>query len=122
VDAWSRNFVVASVTDRLTFTVVISEARAVDGWFDGGVVEFDVGSGNNAGRAFEVKTWDQSSVQVVLFLPVGFDIQVGDTGRIYPGCDKRMVTCRDKFLNILNRRAEDYLPGRDESFATPNAH
>jgi uncharacterized phage protein (TIGR02218 family) len=121
VTAWSRDFEVATVTDRLEFTITVTEPRAVDGWFDGGVVVFD-GTSDNAGRAFEIKTWDQSSGQVVLFLPVGFDIQVGDTGHIYPGCDKRMVTCRDKFNNILNRRAEDYLPGRDGALETPNAH
>lgn len=51
---------------------------------------------------------------IELFEPMPFEIQVGDTFSIYAGCDKLRVTCRDKFDNIKNRRAEDFVPGPDK--------
>jgi hypothetical protein len=120
VEAWSRNFTVTSVSSRRVFSISVTDARAVDGWFDGGVAVFE--SGDNAiSRGFEVKSWVNSGGVVTLYLPVGFAIMVGDTGRIYPGCDKRLATCRDRFANLLNFRGEPYLPGRDAAFQYPDA-
>ncbi len=51
---------------------------------------------------------------ISLFLPMSFTVQVGDTFSMYAGCDKLFLTCRDKFMNIENRRAEDYIPSKDK--------
>lgn len=118
--SWTRSFVVASVTSRVSFGITVSDARAVTGWFNGGALVFE--TGDNDGKAFEIKTWASGGGAVTLYLPVGFDIQVGDVGRIYPGCDKRLATCRDTFDNLINMRAEPYLPGRDAAFSYPDAH
>lgn len=120
VEAWSRNFTVTGVTDHDTFAISVDESRAVDGWFDGGVLVFD--EGPNHDKGFEVKTWTNSGGAVNLYLPVGFDITIGERGRIYPGCDKSLATCRDKFNNLLNMRAEPYLPGNDAAFTYPDSH
>ena len=58
---------------------------------------------------------------IELFLNMPFTIQVGDEFRVYAGCDKRLATCRDKFDNIVNMRAEPFLPGTDAITRTPNA-
>lgn len=119
--AWSRHAVVATVTDNQTFTVTITESRAIDDWFNGGAVVFE--SGDNDGAAMEVKDWVQSSSTLTLFMPMAFNVQVGDRLRVYPGCDKRYSTCKAKWLlsgsvnfaggNGINFRGEPYLPGRD---------
>lgn len=108
-EAWTRSAVVASVTDRRIFSITVTEARDVDGWFKEGVVTWF--TGNNAGRSMEVKNWTQSGTMVELFLDMGFDIQVGDKISINAGCDLSRPTCQNKFNNMLNRRAEDDIPG-----------
>lgn len=118
-EAWSRAFEVTGVTDHYTFAIDVDDVRAVDNWFSGGVVVFN--DGPNHDRAFEVKSWVNSGGVVNLFLPTGFEITVGEVGHIYPGCDKRLETCRDRFANLLNMRAEPYLPGRDQAFDYPDA-
>lgn len=107
-----KTAVVASVTDQLNFHITVTEPRAVDGWFVDGIVSFT--DGNNSGRRTEVKGWVQSSSLVTLFLPMPKPIQVGDTLTIAPGCDKTLLGingCKLKFNNVVNRQAEDYVPG-----------
>jgi hypothetical protein len=48
-------------------------------------------------------------------------IVVGDTCNLIAGCDKKHDTCKVKFNNIVNRRAEDFIPGLDAVIQTPNA-
>lgn len=126
-EAWTRSAVVATVSSRKVFTLTITETRAVNDWFNGGVLQFD--SGLNTGIAMEIRDWVQSSSTVTLFLSVPFDIAVGDKCHLYPGCDKRLSTCSTKFAipdslnfdngNVYNFRGEPFVPGQDEYFRTP---
>ncbi len=51
---------------------------------------------------------------ITLFLTMPFLIVAGDTFSIYAGCDKSVNHCGvAKFSNIVNMRAEPYLPGQD---------
>jgi len=128
-EAWTRNAVVATVTDDRQFTVTITETRAEDDWFNGGVLTFE--SGNNSGRSYEVKDWAQSPSSVSLFLKADKTVQVGDQLRIVPGCAKTRQHCRFKFDlagttyfangNVVNFRGEPDLPGRDAVLAYPDA-
>lgn len=113
--SWTRNAVVTGVTDRKTFTISVTDARAVDGWFNLGVATFE--TGDNTGRALEVKGWAASGGHVVTYMSYGYDIQVGDKLRIYPGCDKTMRGangCKLKFDNVNNFRGMDLVPGTDD--------
>jgi uncharacterized phage protein (TIGR02218 family) len=118
-NAWSRAGTVTEVLDRVQFTAAIDEPRAADGWFDGGVLTWE--TGDNAGRAIEVKSWAQASGQITLFLPPGYPIRPGDVFRVHPGCDKRLDTCVTRFANVLNFRGEPYVPGQDEMMKYPDA-
>lgn len=118
-NAWSRAGTVTEVFERALFTAAIDEPRATDGWFDGGVLTWE--TGDNAGRAIEVKSWVQASGQINLFLPPGYPIQPGDAFRVHPGCDKRLDTCAGRFANVLNFRGEPYVPGQDELLKYPDA-
>ena len=121
-EAWTRDAVVASITDRSTFTITVTETRAVDDWFTGGVLVFE--SGANNGHVIEIRSWiapGSPASQLTIFLPLPFDAVIGDTLRLYPGCDKQQATCTAKFNNILNFRGEPYIPGQDQALQYPNA-
>lgn len=89
----------------------------VNGWFDGGVLIFE--SGLNAGVSRDIVDWVQATRTAVLFLPMPYAIAPGDVFRIAPGCDKRLVTCREKFNNRLNFRGEPHVPSGKQLVATP---
>ena len=118
-EAWSRHATVSAVTSKSVFNITVTDSRAVDDWFNGGVLTFE--SGPNNGRSMEVKDWVQSSGTVTLFLGVGYLPTVGDRLRLYPGCDKRTATCNARFANIINFRGEPHVPGRDAVMEYPNA-
>jgi hypothetical protein len=80
------------------------------GWFDFGLITFT--SGNNNGLSGEVLSYVPG--QWTLEIPFPYTIQVGDTYTMLAGCDKSLGTCKDKFSNVVNMRAEPYLPGVDK--------
>lgn len=103
---------VSEVVNNQTFkATTLTEAA---GWYTGGEVEWT--SGNNDSRKMEVKEF--ASTQVVLALPMGKSIQVGDTFDIIAGCDKTRETCQSKFSNIINFRGEPDVPGTDKLLTT----
>jgi hypothetical protein len=119
VTAWTRDAVVATVTDQTHFTITVTEPRAIDGWYNYGILTWE--SGNNTGRNTEIKSWLSTGAHVELRLSAGYLIQVGDKLHISPGCNKSLAACRDKFANLDNMRAESYLPGNDQVFLYPDA-
>ncbi len=85
------------------------------GWYDFGVLTFVTGL--NAGLGREVATYVPG--QFLMAVPFPYAVVIGDTYTVLVGCDKSMATCGTKtggygkFDNILNMRAEPYLPGLD---------
>lgn len=118
--AWTRAAVVATAIDAATFNITVTEARAVDAWFNGGLLTWE--SGANAGRAMEIKGWVQSTGWVELYLPMDALIAAGDRCRVVPGCNKDTVACKDKYDNIINMRAEPFVPGTDAMLGRPDAN
>ena len=110
-EAFMRDRYISDVIDNRTLEIVVSEARAVDGWFDQGAMTFE--SSSNTGKAHEIRTWTQTDSRSVSFLPPPFVAVPGSKVRIYPGCDKRLATCVSKFDNAINFRGEPYIPGQD---------
>jgi uncharacterized phage protein (TIGR02218 family) len=103
---------VTEVVNNQTFKAsTLSQAA---GWFTGGEVVWT--SGNNAGRRMEVKEF--ADTQVVLALPMGKSISVGDAFDIIAGCDKTRETRQSKFSNIINFRGEPDVPGTDKLLTT----
>jgi uncharacterized phage protein (TIGR02218 family) len=80
-------------------------------------------SGQNSGRAMEVKDHIvfPEGPAIGLFLPMPMPITVGDTFTVYPGCDKRITTCRDKFNNVVNFVGEPDVPTAGTIVAVTNA-
>lgn len=101
------------------FTAVVNDPRAVDGWFNGGLVTFE--SGPNAGVSMEVKSWDVGSGEVELYLSVPNNIKPGDLFSIYPGCDKSRISCAAIFNNIRNFFGSPDVPGQDDLLRYPDS-
>lgn len=76
-------------------------------------------SGANNGAKMEIHSVSVNTI--VLVLPMGYDIAVGDTYTVYPGCDKLLSTCKTVFGNVLNFRGFPYIPGPDRALRYPDA-
>lgn len=98
---------VTAVASRQEFTD--SGLIEADEWYQFGLVEWLTGA--NAGYLMEVRSFGSGVVE--LQLPMVNEIQVGDTFRISPGCDKRGSTCETKFSNKINFRGFENIPGVD---------
>lgn len=109
---WARNGAVTATTSRRIFDCSITspDPRASDvTWYVGGILTWL--TGNNTGFSTEVKTWDGSNT-LELFLSTPYAIQIGDTFKIRPGCNKSSH-CKDRFNNRINMQAEPFIPGTD---------
>jgi len=99
--------VVDTVASLYEFTDT-SRAEA-DDFFHYGLLTFT--SGANSGRSMEVKSFDGQTF--VLFEAMPEAISAGDEYEVYPGCNKTLATCRDKFANVANFRGFPHIPGAD---------
>jgi hypothetical protein len=111
-EAWARYARVGSIIDQHTITLTANPdaTRAVDGWFDQGVLVMR--SGASDGWAYEVGAWIQSTNRVTTYLPIGELVAVNDWLEIYPGCNFTLATggC-PKFSNELNFQGEPHFLG-----------
>ncbi len=120
-DAWTRHGDVDTVTDRQNFDINTVEPRSVDAWYQFGAIVWETGL--NEGLVMEVKRYTDGAGNagtIELFLPMPFDVVFGDLFRIYAGCDKLHATCRNKFDNMINFRAEPHIPGTDFVMKVPD--
>jgi hypothetical protein len=94
-----------------------SRATADPSWFTDGGIFFR--SGNlNGFRKFPIKSWDPGTSQLTLFLPVTpTDVPAGTQCEVHPGCDRTRGQCFTRFNNIINLRAETFVPPPDMIFS-----
>ena len=108
---YTKAFTVATVNGthpKRTFTILEILGDA-DGYYTGGHVAWTGGSNQNT--KMDIKVYFESGQQVELYEPLIRDIQVGDTGNIIVGCDKKYETCKLKFDNMINFRGFPHLTG-----------
>lgn len=67
-------------------------------------------TGGNAQWECDVLNSTTSTKRLTLFFPTPVPVQVGDTGKLYPGCDRQLSTCLSKFANVLNFDGEPFAP------------
>ena len=109
IEVLASDDVIAGVFSRSHFT--LTDFDAGDGDLDGGIVHFT--SGNNMGQKLEIQSWLNLDKQIRIFLAAPYEITTGDTVILYPGCDKRFASCKDRYANQINFRGFPYVPGLD---------
>jgi uncharacterized phage protein (TIGR02218 family) len=81
--------------------------------FQYGVCSFT--SGANTGFSVEIQAYETGNA-IGLYLPAPYAIQAGDKISLLTGCDKTVNTCTNVYNNIVNMRAEPYIPGANFLF------
>ncbi|WP_342071274.1 DUF2163 domain-containing protein [Yoonia algicola] len=90
------------------------------GWFENGTLR--VLSGLAAGLQGVIKTDTGTADRVLtLWAPLQAPIGAGDLIRMTAGCDKRPVTCREKFGNFMNFQGFPDIPGDDWLVSVPRS-
>lgn len=109
--------VVQSAPDRDTIILTPGAAIPSQGISPGTLRFVD---GPNAGRTIEIIGYDAGTRTVELFEGAHYQIEVGTNLILAPGCDGSLQRCKF-YDNVINRRAEDYIPGMDEYMSYPDA-
>lgn len=97
------------------FYAILAGPNPIDGLYNNGVITFT--SGLNLGVSMEIISQlhnlagPANELKLFLSLALPNNVQVGDTFDIVSGCDKRPITCKNKFDNIVNFRGEPFVPG-----------
>ena len=101
-------------------SVPLNDVIAVDDWFKYGRVIFN--DGLNAGFVSQTKAYVQADNEVRMLTAAPYTMQVGDSVSLQVGCGKTLVSyCRDKFDNVINFRAEPFIPGSNQFLQYPDA-
>ncbi|MDC4819013.1 DUF2163 domain-containing protein [Acinetobacter baumannii] len=85
---------------------ILCEINQPQGWFTQGVVEFL--EGVNVGVKRTVRLHETGAL--LLTLPLLEMPRIGEAIRIYPGCDKRLETCENRFNNRQRFRGAPFVP------------
>jgi uncharacterized phage protein (TIGR02218 family) len=101
-DAYELSATVAVIINRFNFTITISPVPA-DNYLNGGTIL------TSTGVAFEIA--NQTGSTLTSFLPYNRVLAVGMALTLWPGCDKRLATCANKFNNALNFQGEPHSIG-----------
>jgi uncharacterized phage protein (TIGR02218 family) len=84
-------------------------------WFTSGKLVWT--SGFNNGKSVEVRLHSVNNANGKVYLELWQSalklINVGDTFKVYAGCNKTPRACRDKFGNFVNFQGFPYMPGND---------
>jgi len=108
------------------FATALSAGHA-DAYYEYGLITFT--SGANVGLVGEVHKWITATGEIILRLPMSFDIAVSDTFDIYPGCGKLTGYCKgvdgDQNRPWANNIAEfggfPFIPGIDKMLQYPDS-
>ncbi len=100
----------------LTFTGLSDTGKP----FAGGLLTWLTGSNSNL--SIEVASLDFGGAAIALYLKTFLPIQVGDTFKIQPACDKSISTCAGVWNNAKNFQAEPNAPGDDALLNYPDYH
>lgn len=85
---------------------ILCDLNQPQGWFTQGVVEFL--EGVNIGIKRTVRLHEAGSL--LLTLPLLEMAEIGEAIRVYPGCDKRLDTCTNRFNNRAKFRGAPFVP------------
>lgn len=89
-----------------TASRILCDIHQPQGWFTQGVIEFLEGGNKGLKRTIRLHELDV----LLLTLPLLEQPQIGQRMRIYPGCDKRLETCQNRFNNFPRFRGAPFIP------------
>jgi uncharacterized phage protein (TIGR02218 family) len=103
-----------SVTAVISATeIMAADLTQADHYFTGGHLLWESG----ANRAIPSVILSFQAGGRVVFERPPYSVKDGDSIVATAGCNKRLVTCRAKFNNVVNFRGEPFVPEREESRA-----
>lgn len=105
ITAHTATGTVNSVTSASDFTTSVS---MTDGYYEEGGIEFT--SGALSGVSAPIKTSYQSNGRIVMLVPLDITPGIGDTFKVYPGCNKTYDVCVSRFNNGSRNRSAPYIP------------
>lgn len=103
--AYTTTGTVTGVASTQDFNTSVSKT---DGYYEQGGIEFT--SRALSGVSAPIKASYQTNGRIILLIPLDASPSIGDTFKIYPGCDKTPATCKNKFNNFSRNRATPYIP------------
>lgn len=89
-----------------TASRILCDIHQPQGWFTQGVIEFLEGGNKGLKRTIRLHEFDV----LLLTLPLLEQPQIGQRMKIYPGCDKRLETCQNRFNNFSRFRGAPFIP------------
>lgn len=89
-------------------------------WFERGQMRVLTGAAAGLSGAVKLDRIADNIRSVELWDSLREDIAAGDTIRLTAGCDKRMDTCRLKFVNLVNFQGFPDIPSEDWQVAHPS--
>lgn len=89
-----------------TASRILCNIHQPQGWFTQGVIEFLEGGNKGLKRTIRLHEFDV----LLLTLPLLEDPEVGQKIKVYPGCDKRLETCQNRFNNFARFRGAPFIP------------
>ncbi len=96
----------------------LPDSRASDAtWFVNGGIYFRSG-GYNGYNKFPIAVWDPGTLTATLFVAIEPDLVPANTQmEVHAGCDLTREMCNLRFDNIINLRAETFVPPPDMSLS-----
>ena len=107
---FTKTFTVDGVILGSENRIFTTDLTDVDDYFNLGLVTWSSGSTNEYFK-MDVKKYINANGRIELYEPMPFDIQIGNTGTIQTGCDKKWDTCKNRYSNKLNYRGFIHLLG-----------
>ncbi|MEN8313044.1 DUF2163 domain-containing protein [Acinetobacter baumannii] len=89
-----------------TASRILCDINQPQGWFTHGVIEFLEGGNKGLKRTIRLHELDV----LLLTLPLLENPEVGQRIKVYPGCDRRMETCQNRFKNFTRFRGAPFIP------------
>lgn len=89
-----------------TASRILCDINQPQGWFTQGVIEFLEGGNKGLKRTIRLHELDM----LLLTLPLLEQPEVGQRIKVYPGCDKRLETCQNRFNNFARFRGAPFIP------------
>ena len=102
-----QNFMVqTTIESGSTAARILCQVNQPQGWFTQGVIEFL--DGGNVGLKRTIRMHESGAL--LLTLPLLEAPQAGQRIKVYPGCDKRLETCINRFSNKEHFRGAPFIP------------